>query len=117
MKPFLLFISIFGPASALALLAGSAVLHHGSGTRTVAKEPITATGCVMATSTCGLILKSQSGLFYELQGADLPQAASGTQVLVTGRWQRGKETATCHSRADVGSIRVDKWHLLRGSCE
>ena len=64
----------------------------------------------MATSTCGLILKSQSGLFYELQGADLPQAASGTQVLVTGRWQRGKETATCHSRADVGSIRVDKWH-------
>ena len=71
----------------------------------------------MATSTCGLILKSQSGLFYELYGADLPQPGSSTQVLVTGPWHRGKETATCHSRVDVGSIRVDQWHVLRGSCE
>jgi hypothetical protein len=98
------------------MLLGSLLLFGGAAFAE-AKEPLTARGCVTATRTCGWILKMRSGLFYQLQGENLPEAAnSGVEVKVIGS-PGGKALSTCHSRANAGSFRVAKWHFLRGLCD
>jgi hypothetical protein len=100
----------------LNVLLGSLILLGGTALAE-AKEPLSARGCVTATRTCGWILKMRSGLFYQLHGENLPEAAnSGVEVKVTGL-PGGKPLSTCHSRANAGSFKVASWHFLRGVCD
>jgi hypothetical protein len=100
----------------LPIALGSLILFGGSAIAE-AKKPITVRGCVTANRACGWMLKMRSGLFYELEGKGLAEAAkSGTTVDVVG-WRRGSGSPICVSRANAGSLRVVSWEFRRPLCK
>lgn len=100
----------------LPIVLGSLVLVAGSMVAE-AKKPITVRGCVTANRTCGWMLKMPSGLFYQLEGKNLAEAAKGgAAVDVVGR-PGGNGLPTCISRANAGRLRVISWDFRRPLCE